>query len=71
MMFYLLTISITFSIIMLIGEILKRKPKWIVNLFVDIWNKPYPSNKQIDSVTLWLVIIAYLVILTISVIKKY
>lgn len=71
MMFYLITIVITFSIILFIGEILKCKPKWLVNLFVDIWKSPYPSKKKIDSVTLWLVIIAYLVILTISIIKKY
>ena len=70
-MYYLITIVVTFSVIFLIGEILKNKPKWLVNLFVDIWSKPYPTSKQIDSVSSWLVFIAYLVILTISIIKKY
>ncbi len=70
MMFYILSMVVVVSIILLIGEILKRKLKWIVNLFVDIWKKPYPSKKQIDNVTLWLVMIAYVVILTISILRN-
>ena len=70
-MFYLITIIVTFTIILFIGEVLKSKPKWLVNLVVDIWKTPYANKKQIDKVTIWLVVIAYLVILTISIIKKY
>lgn len=71
MEFYLITIVIVFSIILLTGEILKTKPKWLVNLFVDIWNKPYPDDKQIDRISSWLVVISYLVILSLSIYKKY
>jgi hypothetical protein len=71
MLFYILSMVVVVSIILLIGELLKCKPKWLINLFVDIWNKPYPKNRKIDDITLGLVMIAYVVILIISIIKKY
>lgn len=54
---------IVFSFIYVINYILKLKLKQLVILYVSIWNTPYPTNKVIDKITNYILIVAYILLL--------
>lgn len=62
-MIKILCAFIVFMMILGISEILKSRPKWLVRLYCDIWERPYPSNKRINKIGQYIAIAMYILIL--------
>jgi hypothetical protein len=60
---FLIVILVAFGIIFCCTQILRNKPLWLVKLYVDIWRRPYPTKRRIDSIGVMLVVIAYLAVM--------
>ncbi len=71
MYFYLIVMILVFSWIFVIQHVLISRPNWAVNLFVEIWGKPYPKKHTITKWCVVAAVVSYFVILILSIIDKY
>lgn len=60
---FLIIIFVVFGIIWFCTWFLACRPKWITQLYYDIWEKPFPSKGKIEFIGEMLTIAAYLIVL--------
>jgi hypothetical protein len=60
---FLIIIFVVFGIIFCFTQILRNKPKWIVRLYCDIWQRPYPTKGRIDFIGEILAFVAYILVM--------
>ena len=62
-MITLIVILIVFGIILCCTQILKSKPVWLVKLYVDIWQRPFPTKGSIEVTGIIIFVIAYFLVM--------
>jgi hypothetical protein len=60
---FIIIIIIAFGIIFCCTQILRSKPAWLVKLYCDIWERPYPTKHRIDFIGTILAIVFYISVL--------